>query len=806
VKKLLFTICSGDVAKRQYAVTGECFEAYAKRHGYDYHCITDVSGYREPHYAKTHAVKAIQDGYDCVVYFDVDGVLNIDAPDIAAGKSSGLWLYNELDLVESYNPNAAIRNTFSQYCKEHGVTWNVAHYYNSGVFVLFPDDVCLLDIGEMEPGVWCHEQHCINMLIVKHPELIRALPSRWNYHRLQFPDRLSVAFRGEPWYSHFAGLASRGNDDGIKKMKQVKQRYSDLAAMPSQVDQPWEVFNPPADNVVGNRCCMITVAIGTKLKWMFDITLASQKAYCERHGITHIIVDELWRRGDEHPCMMKQRTYELLLSKQFDRACYADADIWISQNAPNIFDEVPRGKLGQYEEGCHWRPNVLGDLFIDFADYADNYNEHMQALDLEQVDMSEWDQTYYNAGLFVCELDTCPHIPPVGDIMHLPHRKRLARGGDFYDQHYVNLMRIKHKMPMHSLSAKWDMFRGMLDAMPYKIEDCYFIHYCGDDAQKKKILTDIEALKVTKKRIHIVSNNNGWILDKMSDALEQYAPDGIKPTRSNHPIDDHGVVNFFNNYRLYNRKSKRAKDVVFFTHPEIPNQWKEGLKNCDHAIVMCNKYHRELIDMGLPRDRVTMIHPGVDDCYMRRKLRVFIPSRILANAGYKERKGYKLWQRLSTLDWLECITSDGMMTPEQVLLEYERANVIVSTATMEGGPMSVVEAIALNKPILARAGVGMVDDYEAVIAYKDDDDLIRMLQRLWDARQLGLQDVYGWDVWAAKHYDVFRRVAECETVEAIQPIEAIEPPEAVKANIIPDDITDAVCAHRGRKVRPYVRH
>jgi glycosyltransferase involved in cell wall biosynthesis len=84
---------------------------------------------------------------------------------------------------------------------------------------------------------------------------------------------------------------------------------------------------------------------------------------------------------------------------------------------------------------------------------------------------------------------------------------------------------------------------------------------------------------------------------------------------------------------------------------------------------------------------------------------------------------------------------------------------------MEGGPMSVVEALAMGKPILARAGVGMVDDYEAVIAYKDDDDLIRMLQRLWDERQLGLYEVYGWDVWAGKHYEVFKSVADMTGVD-----------------------------------------
>jgi hypothetical protein len=85
----------------------------------------------------------------------------------------------------------------------------------------------------MEPGKWCHEQHCINLNIVKQPELMRFLPSRWNYHRLQFQDRINCAMRGEPWYSHFAGAACRGNDHGVAAMQAVKNRYLELMKMPS---------------------------------------------------------------------------------------------------------------------------------------------------------------------------------------------------------------------------------------------------------------------------------------------------------------------------------------------------------------------------------------------------------------------------------------------------------------------------------------------------------------------------------------------------------------------------------------------
>jgi hypothetical protein len=503
---------------------------------------------------------------------------------------------------------------------------------------------------------------------------------------------------------------------------------------------------------------------------MFDITIASQKAYCERHGITHFVVDEMWRRGDEHPCMMKQRTYEILLSKQFDRACYADADIWMSSTAPNIFDEVPRGKLGQYEEGCHWRPNVLGDLFVDFADYADNYNQHMQDIGCEVVDMKGWDGKYYNAGLFVCELETCPHIPAVGGVMHLPHRKRLARGGDFYDQHYTNLMRVKHKIPMHQLSARWDMFRGMLDAMPYGIEDCYFIHYCGDDAQKNKITADMKHLSSleTVNRCNtegalnvnfVIQDSERWILYRFMRRIIDYAPADVVVTQGNHVATGANAVNVFVPYRKYVEDTGRAKNVVLFTHPGDEERWAAAMK-CDAAIVMNEQYGQMLIDEGMDAGKIHRIHFGVDDIFHDCRLRIFNPGKVVATDEYQGRKGWSDWKMLMECDWLVCKRSEGLLTQEQMKDEYLRADVVVSTATLEGGPMACLEALAMGKDYIGRIGVGLHDEYAGWIErYHDYDALLELLKKRYRLKKLRNDKVIA-NQWAQCASDVWRAIGE----------------------------------------------
>lgn len=246
-----------------------------------------------------------------------------------------------------------------------------------------------------------------------------------------------------------------------------------------------QVFNPPASEGY-TRTAVVTVAVGDKYKWMFDITLPSIKAYSDRFGHDYICVDDSWRKRDTHPCDLKQNVWYLLHSNRYDRILYVDADIYIRDNAPDIFECVPEGTLGVYEEGCHWK-TTNAELHRDFRDYISHYNETMDKLGFRPV-QQQWDNRYYNAGMFVCDKWTCPHIPPAGKVMHLPHRIKISRGGDFYDQHYFNLMRVKHGIPVTELGAEWNRFRNHKNS-PVTVDDSYFIHYCANG--KDKLADDV---------------------------------------------------------------------------------------------------------------------------------------------------------------------------------------------------------------------------------------------------------------------------------------------------------------------------
>jgi len=209
-------------------------------------------------------------------------------------------------------------------------------------------------------------------------------------------------------------------------------------------------------------------------------------------------------------------------------------------------------------------------------------------------------------------------------------------------------------------------------------------------------------------------NNTDYVIDKPSQ----------------HPIDKPGYVNFYNPYRHWQGKSRFARDVAFFTHPGEIDQWNAAMQ-CDAAIVMCDQYRQALIDAGMYWKRIHRVHLGIDERYRDCRLRIFHPGRMVISGEYQARKGWDDWKRLMELDWLDCIRSEGMLTDEQMRDEYMKADVIVSTATMEGGPMGCIEALAMGKTYIGRAGVGVHDEYAKHIArYHNHDELV---VKLWQA-------------------------------------------------------------------------
>ena len=207
----------------------------------------------------------------------------------------------------------------------------------------------------------------------------------------------------------------------------------------------------------------------------------------------------------------------------------------------------------------------------------------------------------------------------------------------------------------------------------------------------------------------VVQDNRPWVIQSLARQVATHAPEGSCVSESSEPVDNTETVNFFALYKWFRKPLRHARSIIFCTHPEPNNWFTISAKMADAVVVMAQQYGDLLIRAGVPANRVHLIRPGVSIAFCNRKIRVFNPSLFAGNQR-SQRKGLALWNALCATGEFDCVASNGTMSQEQVIDEYRRADVIVSTAKIEGGPMSVIEAHAMCKPFVGPRGVGWIDD------------------------------------------------------------------------------------------------
>lgn len=518
------------------------------------------------------------------------------------------------------------------------------------------------------------------------------------------------------------------------------------------------------------RRAIFTIAVGETFKWMFDITIPYMKQYAEKYGIDFILVDDSYRK-DEHPCFMKQ--FINTLWWRYDRVLYVDADILILPNAPNIFEEVPADKLGIYEEGrlySHMNSRIHKNRTPMMNKYVSLYNDELKKIGMKPVDFSSYDEKYYNAGLFICNKDTNPHRPPINNIMRIPN-------SGHFDQNYCNLMIHQYSIPVYELHSKWNRLitANLENNGDSDMLHSYFAHYASTGA-KPKLLEDYNRLKTMdfSQNIYNISipdklkynhlniictAHDNWILDRMTKKLIELCPSDFTCTRSDKAVDDENTINFYNVYRSFKKKSIKALDITFHSHPEL-KLYYECASVVDHIIVMNNQYKEELISRGILPSKISMIHGPIDeDFHNLLKLRIFNPVDMI---GRGIRKGPDTWKRICQEDWIEGVVSNKKLSKAELLTEYQKADCICCTSTIEGGPMCVPEGLSMGKMVVVWENLGMVPDIDSpgLFKYKDEKHLLAILKDMHQ-RKVDIADCVkhlSWKTWVDSHYEVFRKI------------------------------------------------
>ena len=211
--------------------------------------------------------------------------------------------------------------------------------------------------------------------------------------------------------------------------------------------------------------------------------IASVERYCERFGIDHIVQTEpilkikpVKSARSENalrlgylPIYEKEQAFAYL--NQYDQIAVIDADIYIRDTAPNLFDEL---------QGATFAAVLERDMPLTPA-YLGKIRKHStgQFSTLTDVDW-DWNQRgakYYNMGLMLFSSKLLDYLS--GDtprqFIQRPEFERFVNGEGHWkwstDQTLLNWWVKKTGMETRDLDWKWNGLYGAVD-----VKEAHFVH------------------------------------------------------------------------------------------------------------------------------------------------------------------------------------------------------------------------------------------------------------------------------------------------------------------------------------------
>lgn len=261
--------------------------------------------------------------------------------------------------------------------------------------------------------------------------------------------------------------------------------------------------------------------------------------------------------------------------------------------------------------------------------------------------------------------------------------------------------------------------------------------------------------------INLVIADEGWILEQCARAIEQHTL-GVKISR--HP-DPSAAINYYINYYAY-QGPQPGIDIAFFTHveervPSAAERFFQVAREVDVCVCMSTFYADMLQAQGIRN--ILVIKPGVDLELFRPVVRIGVVGRTYPTG----RKGEALLKQVMDEPGIEWhFTGEGWPGPskhyaaDQMPNFYNAMDYILVPSYYEGGPMSVLEALACGKEVIAPA-VGFVPDYPHIEYAAGDAEDLRRILKVVVAKRSALRNsvaACSWENWAKHHLELFRDV------------------------------------------------
>lgn len=267
--------------------------------------------------------------------------------------------------------------------------------------------------------------------------------------------------------------------------------------------------------------------------------------------------------------------------------------------------------------------------------------------------------------------------------------------------------------------------------------------------------------------VQVVGPTDQWILERMARRLVRKLPyaEFVEWEPKRNARD--GLA-YYVNYALF-RGPTSLIDVGFFTHRDDSQHFLERARDLDFSVCMSKIYADWLRAQGIK----TVVHiPTGFDFYR------YLPRLVLGVVGRLDhpRKGRHLVDLVKTLPFAEVRATDGQLEEAQLRDFYQAIDYVLIPATVEGGPLSLLEGLGMGKPIIAPDGVGMVPEFPATAAIRrypagDGEALINLLRKCYEEKCRGCELVRNrtLDHWAESHHHLFRRLLKDRGIQFPEP-------------------------------------
>jgi glycosyltransferase involved in cell wall biosynthesis len=262
--------------------------------------------------------------------------------------------------------------------------------------------------------------------------------------------------------------------------------------------------------------------------------------------------------------------------------------------------------------------------------------------------------------------------------------------------------------------------------------------------------------------VQVVGPTDDWVLERLARRLAAKLPYAeFVPWR---PCAGGAArLAYYVNYALY-RGPSGLIDAAFFTHLDDAHHFLGRARRVELCVCQARLYAEWLRARGVRN--VVHVPMGFDAYRYRPRLVLGVVGRL-----DHPRKGLHLVERLRRLPFVEVVATEGRAPEPELPGVYQRVDYVLVPATVEGGPMSLLEGLAMGKPVIAPEGVGMVPEFEAgerlrLYPAGDAEALAALVTACYEEKLRGARLVRGrtWDRWAQDHHDLFAQLLRARGV------------------------------------------